>query len=151
MSQERVEIVRGLVTGANEDSATFWRDDQVFESIRELVAPLFDPEFESIFIWPGGVRRAYRGFDGLRDAWLDWLTPWEGYRGVLDELIDQDDRVVSLITNYGRRKGMEKEVSFKGIGIYHFQGEKIVRIEFHTVWEDGLEAAGLSDRMSSSA
>ena len=87
-------------------------------------------------------RATYRGVEGLRSALLDWLEPWESYRPEIEELVDLGDRVAVLTRDYGRRKGVEREVDFKGVSVYVFRGDKISRIEFHFDARRGLPRSG---------
>src|SRR5438067_2934687 len=87
-------------------------------------------------------RATYRGVEGLRSALLDWLEPWESYRAEIEELVDLGDRVAVLTRDYGRRKGVEREVDFKGVSVYVFRGHKISRIEFHFDARRGLPRSG---------
>jgi ketosteroid isomerase-like protein len=142
MSEENVEIVRGLQPQA--DLAVLFRDDPTAAATIEAAAAFFEPDFESVFVQPVENSTA-TGFAGLRAAWIDWLTPWESYRTEIEDIVDLGDRVAVLTRDFGRRKGMEREVDFKGVAIYIFRGSRIARIEFHFDRAEGLEAAGLSE------
>src|SRR5436305_11950974 len=91
-------------------------------------------------------RATYRGVEGLRSALLDWLEPWESYRAEIEELVDLGDRVAVLTRDYGRRKGVEREVDFKGVSVYVFRGDKIFRASSFTLTRGGIAAVGLGDR-----
>jgi len=143
MSRENVEVVRNLQpTGV--DLALVFRDEQTATALTEAATPFFHADFESAFVMPA-ERSSHTGFDGLRTAWIDWLTPWESYRTEIEELIDLDDRVAVLTRDFGRREGVEPEVSFRGVAVYVFSDGKISRIEFHFDREEGLEAVGLRE------
>jgi hypothetical protein len=83
MSQENVELVRGLQPGPEVDIAELARDDKAAEAVRAGLSAVFHDDFECIRVRPG-VRRTYRGFDGLRASWLDWLKPWDSYYTVIE-------------------------------------------------------------------
>jgi ketosteroid isomerase-like protein len=102
--------------------------------------------FEVVLVRSDIERATYRGFEGLRSGWIDWLEPWESYRSEVEELVDLGDRVAVLVRDYGRRKGMGREVDAKGVAAYAFRGDKISRIEFHFDGEEGIAAVGLRDR-----
>ena len=123
-----------------------FRDDEAATAATEAATPLFEPDFEVLFVRSDLERGTYRGFEGLRSALLDWLEPWESYRSEIEELVDLGDRVAVLVRDYGRRKGMEREVDFRGVSVYVFRGEKISRIEFHFDRAEGMASIGLGDR-----
>ncbi len=141
MSQENVEIVRGLQpTGV--DLALLIRDDHMAAAMMESAAAVVHPDFETVFFMPV-ERSVHIGFDGFRAAWIDWLTPWESYRTEIEELIDLGDRVAVLTRDFGHREGVESEVDFKGVAVYTFRDRKIGLIDFHFDRAEGLEAVGL--------
>jgi hypothetical protein len=142
MSRENVDLVRALQPRT--DIALLFRDDQAAAATIEAAAAFFEPDFESVFVQPVEHSTA-TGFAGLRTAWIEWLTPWESYRSEIEDIVDLGDRVAVLTRDFGRRKGMDREVDFKGVAIYFFRGAKIARIEFHFDRAEGLEAAGLAE------
>jgi ketosteroid isomerase-like protein len=146
VSQETVEIVRALQPQG--DMVGMFRDDEVAAAATAAAAPLFEPDFEVLFVRSDIERATYRGFEGLRSAFVDWLEPWDSYRAEIEELVDLGDRVAVLTRDYGRRRGMEREIDFKGMSVYVFRGDKISRIEFHFDREEGIAAVGLGDRSS---
>ena len=135
-----VEIVQALQPPG--DIAAFFRDDDTAAAAIEAATPLFEPDFEVVLVRSDLERATYRGFEGLRSAWIDWLIPWDGYRSEIEEVVDLGDRVALLTRDFGRRQGMEREVDIRGVAIYAFSGERISRIEFHFDRDEGLAAIG---------
>ena len=122
------------------DLAVFFRDDTTVAASIEVAGAFFEPRFEVVLVRDDLGRASYRGFDGLRNAWLDWLEPWEAYRYDLQDVIEAGDRVATVTRNIGRRAGMEREVEFMAIAIYAFEGDRITRIEFHFDHDEGMAA-----------
>ena len=143
MSQEKVEIVRALQPPG--DIAALFRDDEAATAAIAAATPLFESDFEVVFVRNDLEQATYRGFEGLRSAWIDWLEPWESYRAEIEEFVDLGDRVALLTHDYGRRKEMEREVDFRGLALYAFRGNRISRVEFHFDREEGIAAVGLGD------
>src|SRR5437763_14628525 len=112
MSQENVELVRGLLPSRDTDLVALFREEATATALAEAVAPLFHEDFEAVVQdWAPGHRVRYAGLEGLRAAWLDWLDPWESYRSEAEKVIDAGDEVVALVRAHGRRAGMAAEVS----------------------------------------
>jgi ketosteroid isomerase-like protein len=86
-----------------------------------------------------------QGIDGWRDAWLDWLAPWDSYRAEIEEVRDLGDRVAVFVRDYGRPRGMTEEVEFRGVAIYTVRERKIVRIEHFTERSQAAAALGARD------
>jgi ketosteroid isomerase-like protein len=147
MSQDDVEIVRRLLGPFESgDIATIFRDETIAASMVAATADLVTPDFECVFIRDDLGRTAYSGVDGLRAAWLDWLSPWESYRAEIEDVIDAGEgRVLVLTRDYARREGMEAEVYFVGGPVWTVRDGKVARIEFYWNRADGLAAVGLTE------
>jgi ketosteroid isomerase-like protein len=138
MSQENVEIVRMLAEGFQHR-----QHEQAFE--------LYDPEIE----WDSSRMAerqpdnagVYRGHDGVRAFWRDWLSAWSDLHFEVQELLDAGDDVVLLISGqrqWGRRSGIATEVPPYGM-VFTVQSGKVVRVRAYPDQESALEAAGLSE------
>jgi ketosteroid isomerase-like protein len=145
MSQQNVEIVRGLIPPPDADVAALLRDDSLFEQTSTALEPLIDPAVESVAIWQGGGATTYVGIDGFRNLWLDWLEPWATYHVHVDEVIDAGDRIVVLIRDRARPHDAEAEVELISGSVWEVRDGKVVRVEFCGSREEALEAAGLSE------
>jgi ketosteroid isomerase-like protein len=78
------------------------------------------------------------GPDGLREGWADWLEPWETYRLYYDDVVDQGDRVVALVRLRGVTKRDEVEMEHEAAGVFRFEGDRVVEVEFSLDREDAL-------------
>jgi ketosteroid isomerase-like protein len=145
MSQEDVELVRALQPSPDVDLVTLFGDEGAWDTLSQALESVFHPSFETRFVPAFGDRSRYVGAEGIRQAWLDWLSPWESYRAEIAELIDAGDRVVVITDNYGRRRGMSAEVRLRGAAIWTVREGKIAAAEFYVDRDEALEAAGLKD------
>jgi ketosteroid isomerase-like protein len=147
MSQENVELVRGLLPSRDTDLVALFRDEATATALAEAVAPLFSEDFEAVVQdWAPGQQVRYAGLEGLRAAWLDWLAPWESYRTEVEDLIDAGDEVVALVRDYGRRTGIGVDVSVVGASIWTVRDGKIAKAVFYPNRGEALEALGLSEQ-----
>jgi ketosteroid isomerase-like protein len=147
MSQENVELVRGLLPSRDTDLVALFRDEATATALAEAVAPLFHEDFEAVVQdWAPGQRVRYAGLEGFRAAWLDWLDPWESYRTDVEDAIDAGDEVLVLVRDYGRRAGMAVEVSLMGASVWTVRDGKIAKAAFYPNRSDALEATGLSEQ-----
>jgi ketosteroid isomerase-like protein len=134
-----VELIVGLQPAREVDIAQLLRD----EAARSALAPLIAPDFEAVAIDALRGETTYRGIDGLRELWQDWLSPWEAYRTEIEETRDLGDRVLLLVRDFGRRTGSTQEVALNAAAVWTVREGKIVRAEFHTDRTTALEAVGL--------
>jgi ketosteroid isomerase-like protein len=143
MSQENVEIVRGIVN--EEDLVQLFREDSDrWAAARTASVPHFHPDFECVrHDVPGG--KTYVGFVGLRGWYLDWLAPWAEYRTAVNEFIDCGDRVITLQHSSGRLHGSTQEVTMDPATLWTIRDGKIARWEVYPSHDDALKAVGLAE------
>jgi ketosteroid isomerase-like protein len=114
----------------------------------EFGGELLDPEIEwdaseSPVLDNSGV---YRGTEGVRQYWREWLAAWETVKFEY-ELIGAGDRVVALIDQRmrGRSTGIEVPMG-KYAQVYTFRDGLIVHWKLYASQSDALEAVGLSEQ-----
>ena len=83
MSQENVEIVKKFIAPAGTDYAEMdytdlFSDEVAWGAFKGAIEPLFASDFEGAFV-ASGLRMEFAGLDGMRRAFLEWLTPWTSY------------------------------------------------------------------------
>jgi ketosteroid isomerase-like protein len=140
MSEQNVEVVRRLFAafqGAEIDDFEQRFDD---DELREF----FDPDVE----WVAASRsllasQEYRGFEGVRRFWTQFLSVWDEYRVEAEELIDAGDHVVAVMRMTGRTN--ELEIDEVWSSLHTLRDGRIVRVEGFASKDGALEAAGLSD------
>jgi ketosteroid isomerase-like protein len=145
ISEQNVELVRGLQPSRDTDLVALFRDDATATALMGAVSPLFHEDFEALFIGQQDWALRFAGLDGLRAGWLDWLDPWESYRTEIEDVIDAGDEVVVLVRDYGRRAGMAVEVSVVGAAVWTVRDGKIAKAAFYVDRSEALEAVGLSE------
>lgn len=147
MSHENVEIVRALLAPFEQgDCAPLFRDDDLNASITAASEPFFTPDFVCVFVREDVGRSEHPGLGGLREAWLDWLQPWDNYWPGVEEVIDAGNgRVVVLTRDRAGLRDSEREVSFAGAPVWHVRDGRVARIEFYWSRDEGLKAVGLEE------
>ena len=108
MSEQNVQIVRDLLEG-------FARREH------ERAFEVYDPDIEWDASQQGMIvdaLRVYRGHDGVRAYWREWLSAWKDIEFEVEDVRDAGDDVVALIRNqrqWGRHSGIETEVPDYGL------------------------------------
>src|SRR5438309_11758970 len=75
MSQENVELVRGLQPSRDTDLVATFRDDATAAAVMETLSPFFHEDVEIVapsFVAGEGVR--FVGLEGLRAGWRAGMT-----------------------------------------------------------------------------
>jgi ketosteroid isomerase-like protein len=142
VSKQNVELVRRQI--GDVDLAQVLRDHDAWATRLADIEPFFKDDFEFVVAVPGEPVTG-RGFDEFRRLFLDWLEPWETYQPNIEQILDLGDRVVVLGHDRGRIKGADRDVEARGLVLYHFEDEKVARIEYYLDRTQGLRAAGLKD------
>ena len=138
MSHENVEIVRELA-----EAFQHRQQEQAFE--------FYDPEIEwdssAIAETYPDLAGVYRGHEGVRAYWRNWLSAWSDLDFEIQDVVDAGDDVVLLVRNqrqWGRHSGIATEMPPYGI-VFTIRGGKVVRWRAYPDQESALEAAGLSE------
>jgi uncharacterized protein len=136
MSQENVEIVRRVY-------------DAIDAGDTDAVLALYDPEIEWHFArspFRNLVRHdVYRGHNALRDFIRErYEDAWDSITDELEEIIDADKHVVSIIKTHGQGRASGAQTEMTHAGVWTIQGGRIVRVEWMSR-EEALQAAGLSE------
>jgi ketosteroid isomerase-like protein len=136
MSQENVEAVRRLF------AAFQGVDVGNFERRLDEVREVFDPAVEWVAA-PHSLLASeeYRGYDGVRRFWTQFLSAWDEYGVHVEELIDAGDQVVAVLRLSGRTN--ELEVDEARSSLITLRDGRIVRIEPFASKAEALEAVGL--------
>jgi ketosteroid isomerase-like protein len=139
MSQENVEIVRELLEAFrrrdHERAFDFYADDIEWDATGtgELIPDL---------------ARVYRGHDGVRAYWRQWLSAWSDLQFDVEDIREGDGgEVVALITNqrqWGRHSGVATEMPPYGL-VFTLHDGKVTRWRAYPDPGSALEAAGLSE------
>jgi ketosteroid isomerase-like protein len=145
MSQENVELVRGLQLAPDVDIAELFRNDDMWSALVDATVPFFHSDFESVAPGVPGTENVHVGFDGLRAAWLEWLEPWQTYRTEIKQALDAGERVLLLTHDYGRHRGAGQEVKVDGSAVWTISDGKVARAEFFPARSEAFKAAGLSE------
>jgi ketosteroid isomerase-like protein len=90
------------------------------------------------FLAPSAESSA-EGPEGFRERWADWLEPWESYRLYYDDVIDRGDRVVALVRLVGVTKRDGVQMEQEAAGVFRFEGDQVVEVEFNLDREDALD------------
>jgi ketosteroid isomerase-like protein len=143
MSQENVELVRSLHPPPDLDLAQNFRDDRRWAVVSAVLASALAQDVKVVargYLEADG--ESFGGVAGLRYLWLEWLTPWEGYRTEVEDAIDLGDDVLVLVRDYGRRAGNAGEITVTSAAIWTVQDGKVTQITFFADRATALKVVG---------
>jgi ketosteroid isomerase-like protein len=134
MSQENVEIVRGLYDA-------FAR--------RDNAAPfaVYSPDIE-VDIREGGSPDAqvvYHGHEGVRAAFRTWLAPFRSFAFQAEEMRDAGDHVLVKVSEHGIGRTSGVAVDRCHWALWTLQGGKVVSWRTYYDHAEALKAVGLEE------
>lgn len=133
MSEENVQIVRRV-----------WEASERGDS--DTVFALYDPAM----VWDqstlsGPVTGIYRGHEGVRRVWREWLDAFETHHASAETFIDAGDAVVVGYRLGGRGKTSGVEVEARRWNVYRIRNGLVIRVDLFETKAKALEAAGLPE------
>ena len=111
------------------------------DSLRELAWP----DLEIAMVGPGGFTGLFHGINGFREAWDDWLRPFDHYSVEIEELREAGEHFVALGRHRATPKGTEATVEGAAAAVMTFRDGRLARIEFNLDPEAALRAAGIEE------
>jgi ketosteroid isomerase-like protein len=139
VSQENVELVRRLYRElAGPGSAEEFKERLTDDAL----SALFDPEIEWVPV-PDSLLAVdrYRGFDGVRRFWGEFVSAWDSYRVEPLELCDAGDQVAVVVRIVGRTHGLEVDETRSSL--LTIRNARVVRVEAFADPDAAREVAGL--------
>ena len=133
MSQDNVDRVRAIMPPEGTDLTEVFGAGGGPVSTGGLVADDATVSFAA-----RSAESTRRGPDGFREGWADWLEPWQSYRIYYDDVVDRGDRVVALVRLRGVTKRDGVEIEHEAAGVFRFEGERVVELEFNLDRENAL-------------
>jgi ketosteroid isomerase-like protein len=139
VSRENVELVRRFYADlASEGSPREF--ERRFTD--EALGAFLDPGIEWIPVAESPLAvDSYRGFDGVRRFWSDFLSAWQSYRVEPLRFDDAGDQVAVVVHIVGRTH--ELEVDETRSSLLTVRDGRVVRVESFAEPEDARTAAGL--------
>jgi ketosteroid isomerase-like protein len=108
----------------------------------DLIQELLDPGIVWTAIESAPDAGTYRGYDGVRAYWQDWLDDFDLHGGPIEESIEAGDRLVCVqrVATTGKGSGVRSEIHYACV--YTFgANERIVKVNEYATREEALAAA----------
>lgn len=132
MSQRNIETFRRTIDAFNEG------DMNALESVLTE---------ESEWDWSRSIgpdNAVYRGPEEITRFWREFVGGFEDIRIEIEDVIDEDDRLVAAMRSVMRGRG-GIEVEARNAWLITLRDAKLVRLEMFQTKPEALEAAGLSE------
>jgi ketosteroid isomerase-like protein len=117
--------------------------DEIIASISELLLHTAHPEYVTVMVSESQTFD-YPGVGGFREAWEDWLYPYEAFRVELDDVIQLEDKVVFLVRQIATTRHSSVEVETPSAAVWLLKDGQIRQAAFYLDRQAGLKAAGMA-------
>lgn len=143
MSEERstaelADLIRqGVVSG------TTFEGEEGIEELATVLTELAQPDLLTVMVPQHGPAREFVGIDGFREALTDWISPYERFRLVIDEMIERPDKLLFLARQIGTTKHGGVEVEIAGASLWSLADGRVSQTTFYLDREAALRATGI--------
>ena len=139
VSQESVELVRRLYAELASEGSTREFEQRMSD---DALGRFLDPEIEWVPVTESLLAvDSYRGFDGVRRFWGEFLSAWERYRVETLRFDDAGDQVAVVVHIVGRTN--ELEVDETRSSLLTVRDGRVVRVQAFADPDGARQAAGL--------
>jgi ketosteroid isomerase-like protein len=132
-----------LLPASAYDWVAAMNDEQEVERRIEGLRELSWPDLEIVMVGPGGFSGTFRGAEGFRDAWKDWLGPFETYSVEIEEIREAGDHVIVLVRHTATVTGSDAPMDGTAAGIMTFRDGRLSRMEFNLDRDAAIRSVGL--------
>jgi ketosteroid isomerase-like protein len=138
VSSENVELVRRLYAHLGSPGSPAEFEGRLTD---EALSAFLDPGIEWVPVTDSllAVDR-YRGFDGVRQVWSEFVSAWDEYRVEPLEFHDAGDQVAVVVHIVGRTHGLEVDETRSSL--LTIRDGRVVRLEAFADPDAAREAAG---------
>ena len=137
--RENVELVRRLYAELASEGSTQEFEQRMSD---DALARFLDPEIEWVPVTESVLAvDSYRGFEGVRRFWGEFLSAWERYRVETLRFDDAGDQVAVVVHIVGRTH--ELEVDETRSSLLTVRDGRVVRVQSFADPDGAREAAGL--------
>ncbi|HEX6116679.1 MAG TPA: nuclear transport factor 2 family protein [Solirubrobacterales bacterium] len=105
-------------------------DGAVIDRLIAVLGPLADDDFVCAMV-AFDVAREFRGLEGVKTAWSDWLEAYSELVFRIEEVREVGENVLMIVTQVGVTRHDAVEVSQPSAAVWMFRGERLRRVEFH--------------------
>ncbi len=134
MSAENVAIVRGIFETGDVESK-----EALLAALPAAIAAVFDPDAEWIEAPERVDAKTYRGHDGIRRSFEQWLAHWGEYRLEAERFEDHGDQVFVVAREYAEGQGSGASTEATIYAVLTFRDSKVIR--YREFYDEGAARA----------
>jgi hypothetical protein len=137
------ELIALISEGGPLSAGTTLEAEQMIEVLSELLRHNAHPDYVTSMVSESQTFD-YSGVDGFKEAWEDWISPYESFRVELDEVIPLEDKLVFTVRQIVTTRQSSVEVETPSATVWWIEDGLILQAAFYLDRQAGLKAAGLA-------
>jgi ketosteroid isomerase-like protein len=137
------ELIELISEGGPFSPGAALQGDEMIEAVSVLLRHNAHPDYVTLMV-SEAVTQDYTGPEGFKEAWEDWITPYESFRIELDEVIRLEGKLVFTVRQIVTTRQSSVEVETPSAAVWWFEDGQIRQAAFYLDRQAGLKAAGLT-------
>ncbi len=137
------QLIELISTGGPFSPGSKFEAEDMIEAVTELLRHNAHPEYVTLMV-SEAVSQDYAGPQGFKEAWEDWVSPYESFRVELDEVIRLEDKLVFTVRQIVTTRHSSVAVETPSAAVWWMEDGQIRQAAFYLDRQAGLRAAGIS-------
>jgi hypothetical protein len=137
------ELIELISEGGPFSPGRVLKADEMIEAVSELLRHNAHPDYVTLMV-SESVTQDYAGPEGFKEAWEDWVTPYESFRVELDEVIPLEDKLVFTVRQIVTTRHSSVEVETPSAAVWWIEDGQMRQAAFYLDRRAGLKAAGIA-------
>ena len=137
------ELIELISSGGPFSPGSALEGEEMIAAVTDLLRHNAHPDYVTMMV-SEAVTLDYAGPEGFREAWEDWISPYESFRVELDEVIRLEDKLVFAVRQIVTTRHSSVEVETPSAAVWWLDDGQIRRAAFYLDRRAGLKAAGIA-------
>jgi hypothetical protein len=137
------ELIELISEGGPFSAGTTLEAGEMIEGVTELLRYNAHPHYVTLMV-SESVTLDYDGQEGFKEAWEDWISPYESFHIALDEVIPLEDKLVFAVRQIVKTKQDSVGVETRSTAVWWIEDGQIRQAAFYLDRQAGMKAAGLA-------
>jgi SnoaL-like domain len=137
------ELLELIASGGPFSPGAVVEGDELIEVVTELLRHNAHPDYVTVMA-SEAIDQEYPGPEGFAEAWSDWISPYEGFRIEVDEVLKLEDKLVFSVRQIATTRHSKVEVETPSAAVWWLEDGMIRRAAFYLDQRAGLTAAGIA-------
>jgi ketosteroid isomerase-like protein len=137
------ELIELISEGGPFSAGTTIKGEEMIELVSELLRHNSHDDYVTLMV-SEAITQEYAGPEGFKEAWEDWISPYETFEVELEEVIRLEDKLVFTVSQRVTTRQDSVAVETPSTAVWWIEDGQIRQAAFYLDRQAGLKAAGLA-------